>query len=127
MLRVLTGFSLLFTIAALLSCGSAPASVPEPVLPPTSIPTATQPPTATLEPTPTPPPTITLTVTPTATPGPTAAPTPTIGRGGNGRYTAAVGTHAPTFTLPSGNGPVFDLASYMGKKNVVLVFYRTHT
>ena len=85
------------------------------------------------EPTPTPTTTVGPALTPapmvTTAPSPSQAPTPTadISSIGNGRYPAAVGTHAPTFTLPSGNGPVFDLASYAGKKNVVLVFYRTHT
>lgn len=142
MLRFLTGFSLLFTAAMLLACGSAPAAAPEPVLPahspvptatraptatpapPTTIPTATPEPTATL-----PPPTIAPTATPapTATLAPTSPATPDISSIGNGRYPAALGMQAPTFTLPSGNGPVIDLASYTGKKNVVLVFYRTHT
>ena len=65
--------------------------------------------------------------TPTSSPIPAPTATPDFSNIGNGRYPAAVGMHAPTFTLPSGNGPVFDLASYIGKKNVVLVFYRTHT
>ena len=64
---------------------------------------------------------------PTATLAPTSPGTPDISSIGNGRYPAALGMQAPTFTLPSGNGPVIDLASYTGKKNVVLVFYRTHT
>ena len=172
MLRVLTSFILLLTVAMLLACGSAPASAPESALPAqTPVPTATRAPTATPTPTtlvstptlkPTEPPTLnladwtpagtvvgihkatpvpTLTSTATAssalTPAPmdtttqahSQAPRPTspISSGGNGRYPATVGAQAPTFTLPSGNGPVVDLASYAGKKDVVLVFYRTHT
>ena len=36
----------------------------------------------------------------------------------------SVASVAPQFTLPSAGGGTFDLASFAGDKNVVLVFYR---
>jgi peroxiredoxin len=35
-----------------------------------------------------------------------------------------VGDRAPQFHLPSANGSTISLKEYMGKRNVVLVFYR---
>ena len=42
--------------------------------------------------------------------------------GGAGPVT--IGQEAPTFSLPDGNGKTLDLASYRGKQNLILVFYR---
>ena len=36
----------------------------------------------------------------------------------------SVGQKAPTFSVPDANGKTFDLASYRGKQNLILVFYR---
>jgi cytochrome oxidase Cu insertion factor (SCO1/SenC/PrrC family) len=38
----------------------------------------------------------------------------------------AVGTMAPDFSLLSLDGETFTLSDFLGKKNVVLVFYRGH-
>ena len=35
-----------------------------------------------------------------------------------------IGTEAPNFSLPDGDGKVHSLADYVGKKKVVLIFYR---
>jgi cytochrome oxidase Cu insertion factor (SCO1/SenC/PrrC family) len=36
----------------------------------------------------------------------------------------SVGQKAPTFSVPDANGKTFDLSSYRGKQNLILVFYR---
>jgi cytochrome oxidase Cu insertion factor (SCO1/SenC/PrrC family) len=36
----------------------------------------------------------------------------------------SIGQKAPTFTGKDANGKTFDLASYRGKQNLILVFYR---
>lgn len=35
-----------------------------------------------------------------------------------------VGSKVPEFTLPDQNGKMFDIKNYLGKKNIVLFFYR---
>ena len=52
-------------------------------------------------------------------------PHPTEGEGTAASDSAVtVASTAPLFTLPSATGDTFDLASFAGDKNVVLVFYR---
>jgi hypothetical protein len=64
--------------------------------------------------------------TPPAVPTSSSESTPTTGTNqAPGSSMPAVGAPAPEFTLPSvGSGPI-SLSSFLGQKNVVLVFYRT--
>ena len=58
---------------------------------------------------------------PTTAPDTPAAP---AGQQAAAEETASQATLAPTFELPNAAGETVSLASYMGDKNVVLVFYR---
>ena len=58
---------------------------------------------------------------PTTAPG---TPTAPAGQQTAAEETAPQAKLAPTFELPNAAGETVSLASYMGDKNVVLVFYR---
>lgn len=93
-----------------------PTAAPQPTTPPN--PTTAPNPTAAPQPTPAPQPT--ATPNPTATPEPTATPQPTA----RPTATPAPAGDAPLFALPDSGGNIVSLESYIGRQNVVLVFYR---